>query len=267
MENNINILIAEDDFVFRENMRSFFEGIEDVNVVGLANNGEEALQKIKSVKVDVVIIDLIMPIVDGFTVVERIKDEASPYKPGVIAISELSDEKVIQNIYRVGADYFMLKPFSFNEMLKRIRFLKQQNELSQDKKKKLSIELLEESKEYKKRLIEAEVTNIIHEIGIPAHIKGYHYIRDAVILVINDLEVINAVTKQLYPTVAKKFNTSPTRVERAIRHAIEVAWIRGSEELLSSIFGSCFSNTKGKPTNSEFVAVLADKLRIELRVG
>lgn len=185
-------------------------------------------------------------------------------------LSAVGQDKITQRAVAAGADYYIVKPFDIEVLIKRIREIKLfkptqtgGNFLAKEPKQKY-IDLPEDASK-KQENLEALVTNIIHEVGVPAHIKGYQYLREAIMMVVNDIDVINQITKSLYPKIAFKYNTTPSRVERAIRHAIEVAWGRGQQEAVESIFGYTISASKGKPTNSEFIAMIADKLRLELK--
>ena len=185
-------------------------------------------------------------------------------------LSAVGQDKITQKAIVAGADYYIVKPFDIEVLIKRIREIKffkpnqtANNFIVREPKQKY-IELPEREGK-KEENLEALVTNIIHEVGVPAHIKGYQYLREAIMMVVNDIDVINQITKSLYPKIAFKFNTTPSRVERAIRHAIEVAWGRGQQEAVENIFGYTISAAKGKPTNSEFIAMIADKLRLELK--
>ena len=184
-------------------------------------------------------------------------------------LSAVGQDKITQRAIELGAQYYVVKPFDIELLLKRIRELKnyrpsQNNNFISREIRQQYIEMPEGAKREKNNL-EALVTNIIHEVGVPAHIKGYQYLREAIMMVVNDIDVINQITKSLYPDIASKFSTTPSRVERAIRHAIEVAWGRGQQDVVENIFGYTISAAKGKPTNSEFIAMIADKLRLELK--
>ena len=184
-------------------------------------------------------------------------------------LSAVGQDKITQRAVATGADYYLVKPFDIEVLIKRIRDIKfnrpnqrGSNFIIRETKKYIE---LPENEEKKEENLEALVTNIIHEVGVPAHIKGYQYLREAIMMVVNDIDVINQITKSLYPKIAFKYGTTPSRVERAIRHAIEVAWSRGQQDAVESIFGYTVSAAKGKPTNSEFIAMIADKLRLELK--
>ena len=178
-------------------------------------------------------------------------------------ISAVGQERITEDAFNLGASYYMLKPFDNQVLLNRIKHIRKSNVKRFREPVRQTVR--EEPAPYGKRNLEADVTNIIHEIGVPAHIKGYQYLRDAIILAVNDMEMLNSITKVLYPTIAKKHQTTPSRVERAIRHAIEVAWSRGKMDTIDALFGYTVSTGKGKPTNSEFIALIADKIRLEYK--
>ena len=204
------------------------------------------------------LLDVIMPKLDGIGVLKRLNEIKGAKRPVVIMMMENVNDTICTTCLDMGADYFMIKPFEASLLLERIDMLCKKVSVKRPDGVKYS------NSRPSERTLEISVTNTIHAVGVPANIKGYQYLRDAIIMSINDTELINAVTKQLYPRVAEKHNTSPSRVERAIRHAIEVACVRGSEEELYSLFGYTVNNAKGKPTNSEFIAMIADKLRLEM---
>jgi len=221
---------------------------------------------------DVLLLDVIMPYLDGIGVLEHINSANLAKRPMCIMLSAVGQAKITQTAIALGAEYYVVKPFDIEVLIKRIREIKNykptnaQNCYSNKESKIPYIDISENNKKNEEAL-EALVTNIIHELGVPAHIKGYQYLREAIIMVIKDIDVINQITKQLYPEIARKFRTTPSRVERAIRHAIEVAWARGQQDAVESIFGYTISAAKGKPTNSEFIAMIADKLRLELKTA
>ncbi len=186
--------------------------------------------------------------------------------PKIIVLSAVGQDKITQSAINLGADYYIVKPFDFVIFINRIRELvanKVESGGEQSQEQHADIQMTRSDYVKNAGNIETEITNIIHEIGVPAHIKGYLYLREAIKMVIENVELLGAVTKELYPSIAKKFNTTPSRVERAIRHAIEVAWSRGKVDTINQLFGYTVHNTKGKPTNSEFIAMIADKLRLE----
>ncbi len=270
MKEKLNILIADDNQDFSRTLSSYINKQEDMEVIAMAKDGNEAIDMISNTMPDVVILDVIMPHLDGLGVLEKINMIKTDKRPVCIMLSAVGQDKITQKAVALGADYYVVKPFDIEVLIKRIREIKffkpnqQVNNFIAKEAKQKYIEL-PENEVKKEENLEALVTNVIHEVGVPAHIKGYQYLREAIMMVINDIDVINQITKSLYPKIAFKFNTTPSRVERAIRHAIEVAWGRGQQEAVENIFGYTISAAKGKPTNSEFIAMIADKLRLELK--
>lgn len=277
MKENITVLIADDNAEFRTTLSTYIEKQEDMQVVGKAKDGEEAIDMISNLSPDIVLLDVIMPHLDGIGVLEKINVIKMEKKPICIMISAVGQDKITQKAIGLGAQYYIVKPFDIEVLVKRIRELKNTNIpntqnlnslfLSKETQKFQYIELNDKNNNNTHENLEALVTNIIHEVGVPAHIKGYQYLREAIMMVVNNIDIINQITKSLYPDIAQKFNTTPSRVERAIRHAIEVAWGRGEQETVQNIFGYTISAAKGKPTNSEFIAMIADKLRLELKTA
>lgn len=205
-----------------------------------------------------------MPKVDGLSVMERVGRDGNLKKhPAFIVVSAVGQEQITEDAFNLGANYYIMKPFDNKMLLSRIKHIRQSRDTRVKELRKVNA--YEDKGTYFERNLEADVTNIIHEIGVPAHIKGYQYLRDAIILSVNDMEMLNSITKILYPTIAKKHQTTPSRVERAIRHAIEVAWSRGKMDTIDELFGYTVSTGKGKPTNSEFIALIADKIRLEYK--
>ena len=275
MKEKITILIADDNIDFTRTLSAYLEKMEDIEVVGIAKDGNEAFEIIKGTHPDigdvkdVLLLDVIMPHLDGIGVLEKLNETTMTKKPITIMLSAVGQDKITQKAISLGAQYYVVKPFDIELLIKRIRDLRYyqpapNNNFIARESKPQYIDISPENKKDERNL-EALVTNLIHEVGVPAHIKGYQYLREAIMMVVNDIEVINQITKQLYPDLAKKFHTTPSRVERAIRHAIEVAWNRGNTDEVENIFGYTVSATKGKPTNSEFIAMIADKLRLELK--
>lgn len=258
----INVAIADDNERILDLLGEIIDSDKELNLVGKANNGEAAYQMIREKQPDVVLLDLIMPKMDGLSVMEMVnRDKDLKKHPDFIVVSAVGQERITEDAFKKGASYYILKPFHHDMILNRI---KHANTIIRNELKIGGEEF--ENKSLKPELnLETKVTDMIHEIGIPAHIKGYHYLREAIMMAINDMEVLNAITKVLYPEIAKKFQTTPSRVERAIRHAIEVAWSRGKLDTLDELFGYTVSNRKGKPTNSEFIALIADTIRLEYK--
>ena len=267
-EPQINIIIVEDNKEFCNLLNEYMSLQEDIVVTGIAEDGEEALKLIEDIKPDLVVLDMIMPNLHGLGVLERLNTMNLDPMPRIIVLSALGHDKITQRAMSLGADYFIIKPFDLEVLTERIRQLVNDERYSGDVKKKINHFDNTESKINKSLPTDMiyEITNIIHEIGIPAHIKGYMFLREAINMLVNDIALLSSVTKELYPSIGKKFNTTPSRVERAMRHAIEVAWGRGQVETINKIFGYTIHNAKGKPTNSEFIAMVADKLRLENRV-
>ena len=269
MKDKITVLIADDNQEFSNTLAKYLEAQDDMEVIGIAKDGKEAVNMMKNTMPDIALLDVIMPHLDGLGVLEGISDENTFKKPICIMLSAVGQDEITKRAISLGAKYYVVKPFDIELLIKRIRQLKlnkpQSNTImNRDIARPQYIEIPVNSEKNEDNL-EALVTNVIHEVGVPAHIKGYQYLREAIIMVVNDIEVINQITKSLYPQIAKRFKTTPSRVERAIRHAIEVAWGRGQQEAVESIFGYTISASKGKPTNSEFIAMIADKLRLELK--
>ena len=262
----ISVAIVDDNERILGILEDILNGDSEIELVGKADNGIDALTLIKEKKPDVVLLDLIMPKLDGLGVMETIrKDNDLKKAPSFIVITAIGQEGVTENAFALGASYYIMKPFDNNMVLSRIKQLKGEmhtklidNHISPQK--------IENKSDYIERNLESDVTNIIHEIGVPAHIKGYQYLRDAIMMSVNDNEMLNSITKMLYPCIAKRHKTTPSRVERAIRHAIEVAWSRGKMDTIDELFGYTVNNGKGKPTNSEFVALIADKIRLEYKL-
>lgn len=263
----INVLIVDDNVRTINMLEEVVGSDEGMNVIGKAENGLEALDLIAEKQPDVVLLDLIMPKLDGLGVLEKVKKNKELKKvPAFIVISAIAQERVTENAFELGASYYILKPFDSNVVLGRIRQVSGRG--GQHILDRHSIGVFgaaEAVAAAKPHNLEADVTDIIHEIGVPAHIKGYQYLRDAIMMSVNDHEMLNSITKQLYPSIAKRHKTTPSRVERAIRHAIEVAWGRGKMDTINELFGYTVSYGKGKPTNSEFVALIADKIRLEYK--
>ncbi|MDY0405624.1 sporulation transcription factor Spo0A [Virgibacillus sp. 179-BFC.A HS] len=253
----ISVGLVDDNHELIQMMDEYFSEQPDIEVVGTAYNGKECLEMLEDVNPDVLILDIIMPHVDGLAVLNELKD--MNVNPHVIMLTAFGQEEVMKKAADLGASYFILKPFDLESLANQIRQVRGSTSVfsSGSKSRKNT------ATNRKKKDLEASITNIIHEIGVPAHIKGYMYLREAITMVYNDVELLGSITKILYPDIAKKFNTTASRVERAIRHAIEVAWNRGNVDSISALFGYTVSVSKTKPTNSEFIAMVADRLRLE----
>ena len=270
-ESKISVLIADDNKEFCNILNDYLLSQRDIVVTGIAKDGLEALKLIEEKQPDLVVLDIIMPHLDGLGVLERINSLVLEKTPRVIVLSAVGQDKITQRAITLGADYYVVKPFDMDVFTERIRQMFNSTISEEPTNSKPTISVVEGSKsedsssdDNKEPMdLEVEITSIIHEIGVPAHIKGYMYLREAITMVVNDMELLSAITKELYPSIAKKYNTTASRVERAIRHAIEVAWSRGKVDTINQLFGYTVHTTKGKPTNSEFIAMIADKLRLE----
>ena len=253
--NNTKILIADENSSMRGELRDELKEQGFANIYE-AQNGEEALEMILNIAPDVVIIDVLLSKLDGIGVIRQARAELGEDTPTFIVTSMIGNTNMLLEANNAGASMCMIKPINAESLARHIENLLPSTLA-------FSVNTAED---YATNDIEAQVTKIIHQIGVPAHIKGYQYLRTAIILTVNDSDIINSVTKILYPTVAKKYQTTTSRVERAIRHAIEVAWDRGDVEVLNSYFGYTIQNNRGKPTNSEFIAMIADNLRLKYRM-
>lgn len=247
----IRVMIADDNKEFCELVREYIEEQQDMELVGIAYNGTEVLEQLDAAAPDVLVLDIIMPHLDGIGVLETLAERPPAKRPKVIMLTAFGQETITQKVVDLGADYYILKPFNLEVLVNRIRQLAG------------TARPAPRSVPVKGKSLDLEVTHIIHQIGVPAHIKGYLYLREAILMVINEVDLLGAVTKELYPLIAQKYNTTPSRVERAIRHAIEVAWSRGNVDIINNFFGYTIDVNRGKPTNSEFIAMIADKLRVE----
>lgn len=228
MKEKITVLIADDNQEFSRTLATYLTNQEDMEIIGIAKDGLEAIEEIKEKAPDVAILDVIMPHLDGLGVLERVNSSSNlNKKPICIMLSAVGQDKITQRAIALGAEYYMVKPFDIELLIQRIREIKNfrpngsNNFIYKESKRPQYVTIPEDDTEDH---LEALVTNIIHGVGVPAHIKGYQYLREAIMLVVNDIDVINQITKSLYPQIAQKFGTTPSRVERAIRHAIEVAW-------------------------------------------
>ena len=261
----LNVAIADDNERMLRLLGDIIESDDELNVVGVARDGEEAYHVIKAKEPDVVLLDIVMPKLDGLGVLDRVSQDTSIKKhPAFIMISAIGQEKITEDAFARGADYYIMKPFDRNIVLDRIKTL---NRRKNKVRKEIGrpVEMEKKPEKYSLQTLEEDVTEIIHEVGVPAHIKGYQYLREAIIMSVTNMDMLNSITKILYPGIAKKFDTTPSRVERAIRHAIEVAWSRGKMDTLDDLFGYTISNGKGKPTNSEFIALITDKIRLQMK--
>ena len=255
METKKTILIADTSEEFRTVLADAFQAEEDLEVVAQTGDGQQAIQLVQEHTPDVLIMDLVLERMDGFDVLDAVKERPV----STLILSSFARGCMAEQVAARGGDYYMMKPCRIPSVVERVRLLAA-DRWAEDNDRPAAGAAARQN-------LEANVTAIIHEIGVPAHIKGYQYLREAIIMTVEDMDVINAVTKVLYPEVARKFGTTASRVERAIRHAIEVAWDRGDLETLQKYFGYTVSNAKGKPTNSEFIAMIADRLVLQRRQG
>lgn len=261
----LNVAIADDNEKVLTMLDELLTNDGEINVVGKAQNGEQAYELIKSQNPDVVLLDLVMPGIDGLGVMDKVYTEKTDGKiPAFIVLSGIRSESVAENAMMSGAAYYMMKPFDNNTIINRVKQLGGRGCRRNDYQPAAPVRTAETAPTISGKNLEQYVTSVIHEIGVPAHIKGYQYLRDAILLCVNDMELLNSITKILYPEIAKKYETTPSRVERALRHAIEVAWSRGKMDTIYALFGYTINHGKGKPTNSEFIALIADKIRLEL---
>jgi len=257
----ISVVLADDNREFVGLLEEYINTQSDMSVSGVAYNGNDVLKIVQERVPDIIILDIIMPHLDGLAVLEQIQAMRLTPQPKIIMLTAFGQEEITKRAVELGASYYILKPFDMDILAQRIR------QMIGSKTSFIPVMKTSSMIQNKGRNLDANITSIIHEIGEPAHIKGYLYLREAITMVYNDVELLGSITKVLYPDIAKKFNTTASRVERAIRHAIEVAWSRGNLDSISSLFGYTVSNTKAKPTNSEFIAMVADKLRIEAKIS
>lgn len=264
----LSVAIAEDNPKTLQVLHEILEGAEGIHIVGKAENGDDAYDMIIKSKPDVVLMDIIMPRMDGISVMEKVKNEGNMEKaPTFIMVTAAGSENMTEDAFRMGANYYIMKPFKKEIVLDKVRRVagyagKARGAGLTGIRK---VKPYENKLEYMEQNLENDVTQMLHEIGIPAHIKGYQYLRDAITISVTDQDMLTSVTKVLYPNIAKNHQTTPSRVERAIRHAIEVAWSRGKMDTINAIFGYTVSNGKGKPTNSEFIALISDKIRLDYK--
>ncbi len=251
MEKMYRVLLAASNEDFSEKLASAIKQTDRYAIVGTANDGIRAIELLREAKPEILIVDMMLPQADGVAVLKAAM--ALERKPIFLVLADFMTEFISNLLMNYGVQYVLLKPCTPRAVLERM------NEIRDALSPKQATRRPREAN------VEAMVTAMIHEIGVPAHIKGYQYLREAILIAVNDMDVINAITKVLYPQVARTFSTTPSRVERAIRHAIEVAWDRGDLDTLQRFFGYTVSNTKGKPTNSEFIALIADKMQLQLK--
>ena len=246
MEKKTSVIISDPNEEYRSMLTQAIERSGEFSVVGAAGDGQATLELLTRIGADLLLIDPILPGLDGLGVISRLEEER---RPKIIILSSFYSRQMVAEASELGAAYFLTKPCEESSLLDRMRAL--------TGRRREGLHAPD---------LEGQVTAIIHEVGVPAHIKGYQYVREAILIAVEDMDIINSVTKVLYPEVAKRFSTTPSRVERAIRHAIEVAWDRGDLETLQKFFGYTVSNTKGKPTNSEFIAMISDRIRLQQKL-
>ena len=263
MNDKKKVMILDDNKDFLHIVRDYVNTKEELEVVCYDYDGKNAEKLLEEYKPDILLLDIVMPEKDGLNVLEDMAKKPNYKMPLVVMMSTIGQEKITQTAISLGAMYYVVKPFDIKKLVDRLITLVSEKSVDE---LKITQSTVIAQKEIAKSTLEAKVTKMIHDIGVPAHIKGYQFVREAILMAIEDEEIINAVTKSLYPGLADKFNTTPSRVERAIRHAIEVAWNRGQIEIHDKIFGYTVNSNKGKPTNSEFIAMIADRLRLESKV-
>ena len=246
MDNKIKIMLTDVNEDARDMLRDALEQTERFIVIASTGNGGEVLKLVEENQPDLLVLDLLLPGLDGLSILRQMKKEN---RPQILVTSNFVNQETAAEAGMLGASMFLSKPYNETAMIDHLLRLAEKAEAQAHAPG-----------------LEELVTSIIHEVGVPAHIKGYQYVREAIMITVEDMDVINSVTKILYPEVAKRFHTTPSRVERAIRHAIEVAWDRGDLETLQKFFGYTVSNTKGKPTNSEFIAMISDRIRLKLKI-
>jgi two-component system response regulator (stage 0 sporulation protein A) len=264
MEKRVKLLIANDTTEFHNDCGRFFEN-SGLEVSYAPKDGIKLLEKIQNSHPDAVLSDLFMPRLDGIGVMKAIKTKNPDNQPLFVIVSNFTSPTLEREVMMSGAAYFAVAPFNAADLAERICQLCSMNDMKVPQQKLVKQQVPQEAEQ--EPSLEIQVTEILHQIGVPAHIKGYHYLRDSIIMAIETPDIINAVTKQLYPGVAKRYGTTASRVERAIRHAIEVAWDRGDVDILNSYFGYTIHNTRGKPTNSEFIAMISDRLRLHMKTA
>ncbi len=275
MNKKISIVLVDDSKPLCEYISDYFSKTDELEVIGVAHDGEAGYEMICSLKPDVALLDIVMPNVDGLELLEKLNSERPDKNITYIMLSAVGNDSITTKAMQLGAHYYIVKPFEKMDVLtkKIVQVYKIVNGI-QGSSPNMSAGIVKSAvSDSKSRIpnginednLQAVITGVIHDIGVPAHIKGYNYLREAIGLCIHDSEFINSITKMLYPTVAKNYQTTSSRVERAIRHAIEVAWGRGSEEVLTELFGYTIDNNKGKPTNGEFIAMISDSIRLKMK--
>lgn len=252
MENKIKVYIA-DNSELKEDLLKELNDSDEIEIVGNSIDGHIAENEIKNICPDVLLFDIVLPNEDGFVLIEKLKMQMGDKCPKLIAVSALSHEGFVSKAISMGVSYYINKPYTVSSVIDRIK----------DVYSLKTSKVIDGEKRNKSRVIDEKISNIFITVGIPAHIKGYQFLREAIKMAIDTPEIINSITKKLYPAIAEKFETSASKVERAIRHAIEVAWNRGKIENINSIFGLKVYTSNEKPTNGEFIALVADKMLLE----
>ena len=255
--NKKSIIIVDDSLTLTKDLTDFFSNDKIFEVIAVANDGLDAVSKIEKLNPDYVLLDIVMPELDGFGVLNEVKYRVDKSKTSIIIMSQLVSDGFINKAIKNGADYFLAKPFGFDSLRERLMEFEKGVEVT------IMPASNKETIRPPKSSLDEKIANIFISVGIPAHIKGYQFLREAIKMAVDSPEIINSITKKLYPSIAKKFDTTPSKVERAIRHAIEVAWNRGKIENINQIFGIKVYSANEKPTNGEFIALVADKMLIE----
>ena len=254
----LKIAIADDSREVQTMLKELFKNDENMEVVGTFSDGVQLLNALRTLQLDILILDIFMPNYDGLKVLEEVRSKSSKYKvpKNVIIMTAFSNDHVMLKSSQLSADYFIVKPINPNHLLQFIHEIRANKKIENASSTAINL--------YDNKIdLDSEITQILHEIGVPAHIRGHLYLREAISLVFHDINILNGITKVLYPTIATTYKTTASRVERAIRHAIEVAWVRGNIDVITEIFSYTISYHKSKPTNSEFIAMIADRLRLK----
>ena len=266
MEKKLQIYLVDDSQEMIQKMKNNLKNSHLFEVIGSASNGEQCLHELNGHTIDVLILDLIMPGMDGMEVLSNLKKHAIRVQH-ILCTTPILNDFIISQIQQYDVDYILMKPFELQSLEQRLRVIGGFHAKSAVKDALVQVNLDEEERQRMQKLeLESEITSLLHEVGIPAHIKGYMYLRTAILETYLNVDFLGQITKVLYPEIARKYETTASRVERAIRHAIEVAWNRGNIDAIDEIFGYTISASKAKPTNSEFIAMIADKLRLEHRL-
>ena len=255
----VRVVVADDNIQLRDMVAEYLQEQNGIEVVGTAGDGVETLRLVTECEPDVLVCDLIMPQMDGYAVLERLQAMKLSKQPGVIALTALGRDDFISRAVNLGVNYYMVKPFDFMMLAQRVYEAAGESLRAEAISAKM---IKQQGGKTGGETLEERIANLFLTVGIPAHIKGYQYLRDAIVMVTEEANLMGAVTKELYPMIAEKYNTTASRVERAIRHAIELAWDRGNVDLMNRYFGYTINIERGKPTNSEFIAMIADKLRM-----